>query len=151
MNVTCAVADPIPLAPVASFQVIRVGKAIDLYFFCFDIRTPSIICTKPLGLGLRALYEAIIILLPLPDGSLGYVRGCGVLSNMTSALNDAFEFPAHATGRLYLNIFPAFCEEIFSCTIEQVCGLFQPLLYTYIALGFFLSLVPTIFLKSFSR
>ena len=30
MNATCAIAYPIPLAPLALFQAIRVGKAIDV-------------------------------------------------------------------------------------------------------------------------
>ena len=96
-NSMCDVADPILLAPLASFQAIRIGKAVAFYF-CFGIRALSIICTKPLRLGLHALCEAIIVILPLPGGSSKFVRGFGLLSNMTSALNAAFEFPAHASG-----------------------------------------------------
>ena len=146
-NVTCAIADPISLAPLASFQAIKARKAVDLYF-CFDTRASSIICTKPLGLGLHAPCEAIIVLLPLPSGNFGFIRGFCLLSNMTCSLNVVFEFPAHVVGS-FKNIFPTLCGELL--TIEQVCGLFQPLLCTYITLGFFFSLVPTILLQSFSR
>ena len=119
--------------------------------FCFDIHALSIICTKPLGLELRISCEAIIALLPLPSGSSGFVRGLGVLSNMTTALNVAFEFPAHVVGNFKFKYLPSLLWELLAFTIGQVCGLFHHLLCTYIALGFFLSLVPTIFLQSFSR
>ena len=52
---------------------------------------------------------------------------------------------------LNLNIFPAFYGELLACVIEQVYGLLQPLLCTYIALSFVRSLVPTIFMQSFLR
>ena len=76
--------------------------------FCSDIHAPSTICTKPLGLGLHALCEAIIALIMLPGGSSGFVRRFGVLSNMTSALNAAaFEFPAHAASSSKFKYLPS--------------------------------------------
>ena len=74
--------------------------------FCFEFHSPSIICTKPLRLELRAPCEAIIALLPLPGGSSKFVHGLGVLSNMTSTLNAAFGFPAHATGSFKFKYLP---------------------------------------------
>ena len=75
--------------------------------FCFDIRAPSIICTKPLGLELRASCEAIIARLPLLSGSSGFVLGLGVLSNMTTALNVTFKFPAHVVGSFKFKYLPS--------------------------------------------
>ena len=94
-NATCAVAYPIPLTPLTLFQAIKVGKAIDHFFFFFYICASPIICTKPLGLGLRAPCKVIIVLQPLTGDSSEFVHGLDMLSNMTSALNAAFECPAY--------------------------------------------------------
>ena len=37
-NSMCDVADPIPLAPLASFQAIRIGKAVAFYFLFWHSR-----------------------------------------------------------------------------------------------------------------
>ena len=38
INATCTIVDPIPLAPLMSFETIGVGKAVDLYVFFLHSR-----------------------------------------------------------------------------------------------------------------